>query len=437
MSMGRKAARSSGAIALVSGVAAMALMAAGPAKADVQSDVAAIKAENAELREMVKSLKQDMQILQKTIAKTSEVVASPKTPPKMATSGNENVSLTVAGQVNRMLFYADDGDQAQLFNADNDYSSTRLTITGKAKVTEDISVSAVVEGELESNSTDRVVISQDRADNTNAGFRERKYEVIGESKTFGRISAGQGSTASDGTAEVILSGTQVIAGSGIDAMGNQILFLREDNNASSGRRISALFANFDGLSRDDRIRYDSPSLAGFTLSSSYSDGDRWDAALRYKNKFSFGEIEAAASYFDARSTGTLNAAPTGFSGVAFSAAYEAPFGTNIGGAFSNNDFEANRRDTAQFWYFMLGQDLKLLELGETSFAIDYAHTDDQAINGSSGNYWSLTAVQQIKKAATELYFKVGQFDAELPGPNRTDIDLEDITFAGLGARVKF
>lgn len=436
MSMGRKAARSSRAIALLSGVAALALLATSPARADVQSDVEAIKAENAELREMVKSLKQDMQILQKTIAKTNEVVATPKTPPKMATSGNENVSLTVAGQVNRMLFYADDGDQAQLFNSDNDYSSTRLTITGKAKITDDVSVSAVVEGELESNSTDRVVIAQDRADNTNAGFRERKYEVIGESKMFGRVSAGQGSTASDGTAEVILSGTQVVAGSGIDALGNQILFLREDNNASSGRRVSNLFANFDGLSRDDRIRYDSPTLAGFTLSTSYSDGDRWDAALRYKNKFSFGEIEAAASYFDARSTGTPGSV-VGFSGVAISAGYEAPFGTNIGGAFSNNDFEANRRDTAQFWYFMLGQDLKLLELGETSFAIDYAHTDDQAINGSSGDYWSFTAVQQIKKAATELYFKVGQFDAELPGPNRRDIDLEDITFAGLGARVKF
>jgi len=435
MNKGRTAKQSARAVGLLAGVAALAIAAAMPARADTQSEIDAIKAENAELREMVKGLKQDVKILMKTMATTSEAVASPKTPPKMATSGNENVSLTVAGQVNRMLFYADDGDQSQLFNADNDYSSTRLTITGKAKVTEDISVSAVVEGELESNSTDRVQIGQDRADNTNAGFRERKYEIIGESKQFGRISAGQGSTASDGTAEVILSGTQVVAGSGIDAMGNRIIFLREDNKAGSGRSIANLFSNFDGLSRDDRIRYDSPTFAGFTASGSYSDGDRWDAALRYKNKFSFGDVEAAASYFDASATGTPGSV-VGFTGVAISAGYEAPFGTNIGGAYSINDFEARGRDTANFWYVMLGQDLKLLELGETSFAIDYAATQDQTINASSGHYWSFSAVQQIKKVATELYFKVGQFDAELPGSGG-DIDLEAITFAGLGARVKF
>ncbi len=300
---------------------------------------------------------------------------------------------------------------------------------------DDLSMSAVIEGELESNSTDSVLIAQDRATNTNAGFRERKYEVIGESKTFGKISMGQGSTASDGTAEEILSGTQVVAGSGIDAMGNQILFLREDTKASSGRRVTNLFSNFDGLSRDDRIRYDSPSFAGFTLSGSHIDGDRWDAALRYANKFSFGELRAAASYFDAQSTGTPGSV-SGFDGLAFSVAYEAPFGTNFQATYSENDFEQVGRHTANFWYVMLGHDFKsLVEFGETSFAVEYAQTQDQAINGSSGDYIAFIATQQIKKAATEIYFKLGQYDAELPG--NPSVDLEEILIGGLGARVKF
>lgn len=405
-----------------------------PAAAGDAEEIAALKKENAELREMVKSLAQDVKALKETVDKTAEAVAAPKAPAKMVSSGKENVALTVSGQVSRILLYADDGNESTIFNADNDYASTRINVTGAAKVTDDLTASAVIEADIESNSTDRIQIQQDRADDTNAFWRERRMELIADSKTFGKLSAGQGSTASDGTAETILSNATVIAGSDIDNLGTRLLFLREDTKASSGRTVGNLFFNSDGFGRDDRIRYDSPSFMGLTASTSYSDGDRWDAALRYKKKYEFGTLEAATSYFDARTTGTPGSV-AGFSGMAASAAYKAPFGTSIQGTYSEMDFEQNGRDTANFWYAALGHDAKFTEIGETSLIVAYAHTQDQAVNGSSGDFWALAAVQMIDKASTELYFTVGQFMAELPG--NPSVDLEDITVAGVGARVKF
>jgi hypothetical protein len=422
-------------------LAALAVaMPLGQARADMAAEFEALKAENAELKGEVSTLKQDIKIIQKTMAKTSEAVAAPKTPPKMVTSGNENIALTVAGQVNRMVFYADDGRDGDVFFADNDYGSTRLTITGKGKITDDISISALVEAEFESNSTDRVKIQDDtpgRDDATRAIFRERKYEIIGESKTLGKVSLGQGSTASDGTAEVSLSGTGVVAGSGIDAMGALINFQQKNVANISTQTVTSFFKNFDGLSRTDRIRYDSPAIAGFTASGSYIDGDSWDAALRYKNKFGFGEIEAAASYFQSHQVNS-------FLGTAVSGAYETTFGTNIAGTYSMNDQRGNiingNPNVSEYWYVMIGQDLKVIDLGETSFAIDYAQQNDQFANGSRGKFRSFTAVQQIKKASTELYFKVGEF-FDVKGPPaavKTVInDLDDIFIAALGARVKF
>ncbi|MGD9538119.1 MAG: porin [Alphaproteobacteria bacterium] len=414
-----------GAIGLI--LSSASIVAISPARAD---EVDELRAEVKQLREEIAILRS---VVQQNTQDVDQLAAKPKAPSRMVSSDNDNVSLKLSGQVNRMLLYADDGDQSNIFNADNDFSSTRIQLQGRAKLSDDLTVSAMVETEFESNSTDRVQIQQDRADNTNATFRERRLEVFADSASLGRLSIGQGSMASDGAAETILSGTSVVAGSKIEAYGGRILFLREDNHASSGRSIVNLFSNQDGV-LDDRIRYDSPNFAGFVGSTSYADGDRWDAVLRYGNKFKFGEIQGAAGYFDTRSTGTPGSVVGGSTMMA-SVAYEAPFGTNIQGAYSEQDFEQRGRNSANYWWLMLGQDIDLIDLGQTAFSIAYAHSQDQAINGSSGDFWGIAAMQEIKKAATQIYFAFGQFDAELPGnPN---VELEPITFAGLGARVKF
>ncbi len=413
---------------------AIGILPVGMAVADDSAEIAALKKENAELREMVQGLAKDVKALQEGAIKSAEAAAAPKAPAKMVSSGKESVALTLSGQVNRMLLYANDGNESATFNADNDYGSSRVNLTGTAKITDDVTASAVIEADIESNSSDRVQIQQDRADDTNSFWRERHMELIVDSKTLGKLSAGQGSVASDGTAETILSNATVIAGSDVDNLGTRLLFLREDTNVSSGRTVGNLFSNFDGFGRDDRIRYDSPNLAGLVASTSFSDGDRWDAALRYKNKYEFGTLEAATSYFDARSTGTAGSV-AGFSGLAASAAYKALFGTSIQGSYAENDFEQRGRDTANFWYAALGHDAKFTDIGETSLIVAYAHTQDQAVNGSTGDFWALAAVQMIDKASTELYFTIGQFMAGLPG--NPSVDLEDITVAGVGARVKF
>ena len=67
------------------------------------------------------------------------------------------------------------------------------------------------------------------------------------------------------------------------------------------------------LSRDDRLRYDTPSFAGFMLSTSWVDGDELDVALRYGREFNGTEVAAAPSYWDAGPTD----GKTGFSSSSF------------------------------------------------------------------------------------------------------------------------
>lgn len=429
MNKGRTAVRSARAFGLLAGVAALAIATALPAKADMKEEVDALKAENAELREMVKSLKQDVQILQKTMATTTEAVASPKTPPKMVSSGNENVSVSVSGHANRMLMYADDGDQTQFFNADNKVSSTRLNVTGKAKLDDKTTAGATIEVEINSNSSNNVTMGQETEANAGASFVERKVEVFLDSKDFGKLSAGQGSQATDGITEIDLSGTTVISASSLGAdVGSALLFRREGTATSSGTTVGQVLSNFD-QSRLDRIRYDTPDLWGFVGSASYADNDIVDVALRYSGKFDGWEVGAGVGYTDRTTQVLANA----FDQVSASAAIKAPFGTSLQGAYAQRDFEIVNRNEAEFWWVKLGQEFpNLMSFGTTAFSIDYAQSDDQNANRNEAHWISFAAVQQIKKASTELFFSLGQYDVDLPG-----IATDDIKFATLGARVKF
>src|SRR6185312_12366540 len=72
-----------------------------------------------------------------------------------------------------------------------------------------------------------------------------------------------------------------------------------------------VFNDFDGDGRKLRVRYDTPSFAGFTLSGSYGTEvvpeptgvDVWDVALRYAGEFAGLRIASAIAYSD---TGSAN-----------------------------------------------------------------------------------------------------------------------------------
>ena len=129
-------------------------------------------------------------------------------------SGEENTKLAISGQVSRMLFYADDGDQARWFNADNDAASTRLRFVGTAKMDDDWTAGATVEVGFASNSSADVTIDQNTSTIASNSFTERKLELWFANKQLGKLSLGQGSSASDGTVEEDLSGTGAISSSG-------------------------------------------------------------------------------------------------------------------------------------------------------------------------------------------------------------------------------
>ena len=398
---------------------------AGPALAESH-----LESENAELRSKVEDLMQEVQILKNLVLQQNkknmeqdESIAeqADRTPAKMVESGKDKVSLKVYGQVNRMLLHASDGRDGRIFHADNDMSSTRVGFKGKAKMGGGWSAGTTVEAQMESNSSSKVNLQGD-VNSGNETFTERKLEAWFKGKEVGKLSIGQGSTASDGVAEADLSGTGVISGSGSGgALGADVRFV--DSSGNTHDKVDGIFDNLDGQSRNDRLRYDSPNFAGFQFSTSLqsdkSDGGSgpWDAALRYGRELGGFEVEAVAAHW-------ANGDDTGMGG---SASLLAPSGTSFTVAYTT---EEDGDDDATFLYLKLGQKLDISPVGSTALSVGFTNAGNA--DGNSGNYYDVAVVQKLKGLGTELYGVWGIYDADISGAVTNEV-----TVAGVGARIKF
>jgi hypothetical protein len=337
--------------------------------------------------------------------------------------GEDQVLLELSGQLNRGLLITNDGDDTDVFNVDNDNSSSRFRLEAGYK-NYGITVGTRIEVQVESNSTSDVNQNNKRDDDSDF-FGLRKAELWFDTP-YGRLWLGQGSTASDGTAEMDLSGTDVITYSAINEFAGGILFYDDMANALTETTVGDVFANFDGLSRDDRIGYDTPTFAGFTLSSSWVTDDRWDVAARYAGDFGGVKLAAALSYaknepsFDSQVTGSI------------SALHRSGINATFAGAFQDMDTDDDR--DPYYLYFKLGYTKKLISFGKTSFSIDYYYGEEINMAGDESQSIGFGVVQKVDAFATEFYVGLRNYDLD-----RDDAALELNNIFGVltGARVKF
>lgn len=128
-------------------------------------------------------------------------------------SGDSPLDLTISGQVNSAFLYADDGNETDLFFVDNaDNMSTRLRVEGTGRFDSEIFAGAVFEGQIATNPTTEITMGQTSSAG-NGAFFARALEVYVDHSSYGRFSLGRGETASNGTSEVDLSGTEVVGNS--------------------------------------------------------------------------------------------------------------------------------------------------------------------------------------------------------------------------------
>ena len=327
------------------------------------------------------------------------------------------VEVKLSGQVNRAIMWADNGKDTSVLHVDNDNSSTRFRFTGSEQMNDFVNVGVVWENEYQSNDSSKVDVGQDN-DGTSE-FNDRKLEAYFV-MPFGKVSIGQGDGAANGTSEEDLSGTSVIIYSSVTDTAGSINF--RDNNDNAIATVGSTRSNFDGLSRNDRLRYDTPSFGGATLSVSATNGDAYELAARYSADFDrFGKITTAIGYVD-----TEKRTDPEYTQIGGSVSWLHTSGINLTLSSGTRDIEKRSTDPVNY-YGKLGYKFDI-----HAFAVEYGVTEDLAQKRDTSKNYGLAYVITPWNGV-EFYGMYRTYELDRKGTS----NIEDIQQVMLGTRVKF
>ncbi len=330
--------------------------------------------------------------------------------------GNDDAYLQVYGQINKGVLLYDDGVSTNdYWIVDNANSSTRAGVTGHIAPDASWSFDANIEAQWSPYSTSYVNQTTE-GEIDFPGTLLRKAEVQITNATFGKVWLGQGSMASDDTAEVDLSGTTVIGYASVSDMAGGQLF-RYANGGLSAVSVGTVFSDLDGLGRKLRARYDTPRYRGFGIGASVgtevvtssSNPTVGDVALKYSNLHGDFKFAGAAAMSwpgggRTRVNGSLSLLniPTGLS-------------LTIAGGYEDRSGRS-----PNFQYLKLGYQTRLSNLGITAFSIDGYIGGDIDSSGTDSRSIGFQFVQNIDRMNTEIYAGIRSFEYSASGLDYKD-----------------
>jgi hypothetical protein len=349
-------------------------------------------------------------------------------------SGSDKVDLKLKGHINRAVMFADNGDESKTFHVDNTNSESRIGLYGKVKASDDMAMGGTFEVQWQANPSDKVSMEEE----TVAGeFKERIMEVWLAAEGMGKFSLGRGDMSSDDSSEVDLSGTDLAGNVGVADVGGGIAFhdsaaIVSDANAEDNRvTVGNVFDQMDGLSRRNRVRYDTPNFAGFSLGASAGEKEMVDATLLYSQDFGGAKFKAALAWSNPgedKDYSQIN----GSASLLFNCGFNL---TAAGGTRDLDNMPAGGDDPT-FMYGKAGYIFKqLVPVGSTAVSVDYGAYENVKKQDISqkGTAAGVQLVQKLSDWSTDLFAAYRAYQLE----DDTSADYDDISIVMGGARFKF
>ena len=322
-----------------------------------------------------------------------------------ARKGTRKVSLTISGIITIPMIAWDDGEKRDAFIVSNEVKRSRWRFDGKAQIDPKWSAGYVLE--IGPNPSPFLPMDQFEFDSAADSYEIRHNHWWVRSTEFGQISLGLQSQATDTITETTLANTSPVVSPGLPIYLGYLKrgwFMRKDDGTLTGLRFGEIL--FRGRNdiwgeghRWEVARYDSPAIAGFTLSASWGMDDAADAALRYAGEF--GRLKFAAGLGagkwreGTRSCAKLDSAPDvdcwevggSFSvmdketGLFLNAAAGYGKDNNTGALFGN---VPGIDDDETFSYLVAGIERQWLAVGKTTLFGQYWHRNIAAGVNFSG-----------------------------------------------------
>ncbi len=380
-----------------------------------------------------------------------------------ARKGNRKVSLTISGWVHEAVFFWDDGVEQNMYVGTNSLEQSRFKLAGEAKIVEGWSAGYTIE--LGINGAASNTFSQVNTGSANSiGIRKSSWFV--KSKTYGKLTVGQDGTA---TYHLLDDADGVNTRNYSDAEAASVAlgqFRLRSNGAflANNRTWQDALGGFNNRTpgqngRRNVVRYDSPELAGFTVTAAWGEDDMWDAALTYKGevgdfklvgKLGYGESTDSTSIQNrCTNPGNGNCQWWGVAGTVM----HKPTGLFVYGGYGSESVDglpANVEDQNDVYFVQAGIEQKWLPLGKTTVFGEYRKDESGFKNQTFGtatiaasnirssdiDNYALGVVQNVEAAAMDFYVIYRHTEGDIRNQTAT-INLDDFDMVITGARIQF
>jgi hypothetical protein len=408
--------------------------------------------------------------------------------------GNRKVSLTISGWVAQQVTYWNDGVESNAYVSDIGTTlASHVRLSGTALISPGLTAGYVLQ--IEAIGNEPLGLSQSN-DNAKGGVGVLQSFWFLKSDSLGKLSVGLQSSAADNAAILV-------DGSGSLVPANYVLF---DNNnftlrakkvfgtatpdkplggplnsgagatwgslatcstfAATGRNLG-LGADCDGVP-NNVIRYDTPTVAGFSASASWGEDDIWAVAGRYAGEFNGIKVAAAIAYTESTDDNAAGGADikgtTGGlkAGALQMGAYvqHIPTGLFVYGAYGK-DFNSKLEDPAVVafigrkkegdnFYLKAGVRGRWNSLGHTVVFGEYGENNNKqsldwynmGFTDSNVTQYGGGIVQEIDAAAMSVWFVYRRFEGDISvtpiaGLDDSKIHFEPLDIIKVGALINF
>lgn len=369
--------------------------------------------------------------------------------------GNRKVSLTVSGWVNQAVFFWDDGNESNAYVGTNDLEQDRFRFVGEAEIAKGWSAGYILEiGLWGANSSQ---FSQDSVGGSNNNqLTTRKSAWFIKSKDLGKVTVGRFDTATYhliDNVDTLLTRNVSDYEAGVVGLGAFRTRIRGIPGDATGPTWSTIIGGFqksapgqDGLR--NVVRYDTPTIAGFTASAAWGEDDQWDVALNYRNTLGDFLVNAAIGYGESTDDVTNRgqcASPEGTGDCQWWGAgalvQHVPTGLYVYGGYGSTTIDLAAGETgdaeSNAWYVQGGIERKWIPLGKTNVFAEYRKNDSGLTTGalsSDIDFFAAGVAQNFESADLTLYAVYRHYEGDFEGrgafAGHNEIDDFDVVITG-------
>ena len=360
------------------------------------------------------------------------------------------MEFKVSGQVNRAITVADNGNETDYANVDSIGSNSRFRFTGNEKMANGMNVGFIYEmSVVQFGSTEFDIGKNSGGGDVNLDTRKIDIYLEGD---FGKVSFGKGDGTGYYANMMDYSGTLYYGGGAWYTLySSGISFV--DDNGNQLYKIGQTNSVFNAVGRQERIRYDSPSIGGLVLSTSLDNGNAYELAARYHVDLPGAKLATGLSWVDTNDL-NIEASPTNGQPLTPGSEFKAKQvlsasasllldgGLNFTVSYGNDktDAMANAGQANQEGFDatnLFGQVGYLT--GAHHFAVNYGETKDLIVEGTKGSQIGLAYVYDWS-SAVRLFSSYHLYSLDLPSSVKTAEgwgDANDISQLYAGIRVAF